>query len=84
MLDAAEEALRFAGGRTGEDLNDDRMLTLACTRLLEVIGHAASQVSTEPRDRYSQVPWDPMTGMRNRLVHAYYDINLDVPWESLA
>ena len=83
MLDDAEEALRFVGGRAREDLNDDRMLTLACTRLLEVIGEAARQVSAESRDRYSQVPWNGMTGMRNRLVHAYFDINLDVLWETL-
>ena len=79
-MDAAEEALRFVVGRARENLNDEHMLTLACTRLLEVVGEAASQVSAELRDRNSQVPWNGMTGMRNRLVHAYYDINVDVLW----
>ena len=83
MLEAAEEALRFINGRERKDLNDDRMLALACTRLLEIVGEAASQVSPEARNQYPQVPWNSVTGMRNRLVHAYYDINLDVLWETL-
>ena len=83
MLDAAEEALGFINGRAREDLNDDRMLTLACTRLLEIMGEAASQVSPEFRNLSPHVPWNSVTGMRNRLVHAYYDINLDVLWETL-
>ena len=84
MLDAAREAMSFAAGKKREHLNVDRMRTLSCTRLLEVIGEAARQVSPEFRDRYPQVPWTTMTGMRNRLVHAYFDVNLDVLWETLA
>lgn len=83
MLDAAEEAVGFVGGRAREDLNDGHMLTLACTRLLEVVGEAGSQVSPESRDQISQVPWNIISGMRNRLIHAYYDINLDVLWQTL-
>jgi uncharacterized protein with HEPN domain len=84
MLDANREALSFVVGKTREDLNVDRMLTLSCVRLLEVIGEAASQVSAEFRARYPDVPWNQMTGMRNRLIHAYFDVNLDVLWETLA
>ncbi len=84
MLDAAREAMSFAAGKTRERLNVDRMLTLSCTRLLEVIGEAASQVSPEFRARYPQVPWNPITGMRIRLIDAYFDVYLDVLWETLA
>ena len=84
MLEAAEEALRFVEGRTREYFDDDRMLTLACTRLLEIVGEAAGQVSPDIRNLYPQAPWNSVTGMRNRLVHAYYDINLAVLWETLA
>ena len=84
MLDATREALSFVVGKTREDLNVDRMLTLSCVRLLEVIGEAASQVSPEFRAKYPQVPWNQITGMRNRLIHAYFDVNLDVLWETLA
>jgi uncharacterized protein with HEPN domain len=59
MLDAAREALSFVAGKTREDLNVDRMLTLSCVRLLEVIGEAASQVSAEFRARY--IPMYPGT-----------------------
>ena len=84
MLDATREALSLVSGKTREHLNTDLMLTLACIRLLEVIGEAASQVTAEFRARYPDVPWNQMIGMRNRLIHAYFDINLDVLWETLA
>ena len=84
MLDATREALSLVAGKTRENLNGDHMLTLACTRLLEVIGEAASQVSAEFRARYPNVPWNQMIGMRNRLIHAYFDVNLDILWETLA
>lgn len=84
MLDATRGALSLVAGKTRQNLNADLMLTLACIRLLEVIGEAASQVSAEFRARYPDVPWNQMIGMRNRLIHAYFDINLDVLWETLA
>lgn len=84
MLDATREALSLVAGKTREHLSADLMLRLACIRLLEVIGEAASQVSAEFRAKYPDVPWNQMTGMRNRLIHAYFDINLDVLWETLA
>lgn len=84
MLDATREALEFVAGKTREDLDADRVLSLACTRLLEVVGEAASQVSQEFRAQHPQVPWAQIVSMRNRLIHAYFDVNLDVLWETLA
>ena len=83
MLDATGEALSFVSGKTREDLNVDRMLILSCIRLLEIIGEAASQVSAEFRARYPDLPWNQMIGMRHRLIHSYFDVNLDVLWETL-
>ncbi len=83
MLDATREALSFVGEKTREDLNADRMLILSCIRLLEIIGEAASQVSPEFRATYPDPPWNQMIGMRHRLIHTYFDVNLDVLWETL-
>jgi len=84
MLDSAREALGFARGRSREDLNNDRMLLLSIVKALEILGEAASQTSEETRAAHPEIPWNEIVGMRNRLVHAYFDMNLDVIWETIA
>lgn len=80
MLDAALEIQQYAGSSTRDDLNQDRKLVHSFVRLLEIIGEAASQVSDELRANTPQIPWPIIVGMRNRLVHAYFDINLNIVW----
>jgi uncharacterized protein with HEPN domain len=83
MLDAAREALSFARGRSREDLSTDRMFALAVVKEIEILGEAASRVSVETRSQHPQVPWQDISGMRHRLIHAYFDINLDIVWSTL-
>lgn len=83
MLDAAREALEFAEGLTRPDLDGDRKLVLALVKDIEIIGEAAYQVSESARDEISNLPWDDIIGMRHRLVHAYFDINLDILWKTV-
>jgi uncharacterized protein with HEPN domain len=80
MLDAAEEAVRFAAGKSPSDLKNDRMLSLAIVRLIEIVGEAASRVSEDGKVRLPEAPWQDIVGMRNRIVHAYFDIDLDIVW----
>jgi len=84
MRDAGAEALQFADGKTRDDLNHDRMLILAILKDLEIIGEAASRVSRETKEQYPLIPWDEIVGMRNRLIHGYFDVNLDVVWETIS
>jgi uncharacterized protein with HEPN domain len=83
MLEAAREALELAKGRTRAELESDRSLTHSLVRCLEIIGEAASKVSKEYRQTNTQIEWDDMIGMRNRLVHAYFDINLNIVWRTV-
>jgi uncharacterized protein with HEPN domain len=78
MLDAAREAGEFARGLTIQDLRADRKLSLAIVRCLEIIGEAASRVSDQTRKDFPEVPWQDIVGMRNRLIHAYFDIDHDI------
>lgn len=82
MLDAAQSALRFAEGRCREDLDSDEMLSFALVRALEIIGEAAAQVSDATRDALPQLPWRQIVGMRHRLIHAYFDVDLDRVWDT--
>lgn len=83
MIEAAEDALTFVQGRQRADLDQDRMLCLALTRAVEIVGEAAAQVSTAGHAEMPGVPWQQVVGMRNRLVHAYFDINLDILWDTV-
>ena len=83
MLDAAREAISFTRGVRRVDLNQDRKLELALVKDVEIIGEAAFQISQSTRDSLPGIPWDDIIGMRHRLVHAYFDINLDILWQTI-
>ena len=83
IQDAAKEALLFMSGKTRKDLANDRMLQLAVIKDLEIIGEAAGRISAECRARHPEIPWVVMVGMRNRLTHAYFSIDLDIVWETV-
>jgi uncharacterized protein with HEPN domain len=66
--------------RTREDLDHDEMLTLAVVRLIEILGEAAKNVSDSTKMRSPDIPWRQMSGTRDRLIHAYFEVNLDIVW----
>jgi uncharacterized protein with HEPN domain len=82
MIEAAETCLRFVDGRRRRDLDADLMLRFALVRAIEIIGEAASKVSLETRGVASSVPWTAIIAMRDRLIHAYFDIDHDVLWKT--
>ena len=81
MLDHAREARNLMKGRRRAALDNDRVLTLAVVRLLEVVGEAANRVSPETKRRNPSVPWPQIVGLRNRLIHAYDAVDTDVLWQ---
>lgn len=83
MLDAAREAQSFASGRERRDLDTDRALALILPRLLEIVGEAASAIPGDFRTAHPEIPWRAVIGMRNRLIHAYHDINSDIVWDTV-
>ncbi len=80
MLDAALEAVRFAEGKARADLDENRLLALGLMKCIEIVGEAAANISKERRETLPDIPWKSILGMRNRLVHAYFEIDLDVDW----
>ena len=83
MLDFARTAAGFCEGRERADLDRDEMLALALLRLLEVIGEAATHIPDEFRNEHPAIPWRDITGMRNRLIHAYTAVDMDIVWTVL-
>ena len=83
MLDAARKALAYSQGRNREDLDSDELLALALVRLLEVIGEAAKGLSSPLRESHPDIAWSAIAGTRDRLIHGYFDVDLDVVWAIL-
>lgn len=83
---AAEDACSFVEGLGKEDFLTDRRTQSAVVMSLVVIGEAATKVMDrypEFADRHPDVPWRSMRGMRNRIAHGYFEINLDVVWDTV-
>lgn len=83
MLDAARLAAGFAAEHRRADLDTDPLATHGLVRLIEIIGEAASRVTASGREELPEIPWVGIIGMRNRLVHGYYDVDLDIVWNTL-
>jgi len=81
--DSAREAVALCRDRSRAELDNDRLLALGLTRLLEIIGEAARGVSPAFREKHPQIPWKEMAGMRDRLIHGYFDVNLNVVWQTV-
>ncbi len=82
MLDAIGSAARFVADRTRCDLDNAEMLLFALVRAVEIVGEARTRVSEETRTSVD-IPWAAVVGMRNRLVHAYFDIDRDILWATV-
>jgi uncharacterized protein with HEPN domain len=77
---AATDAMSFAVGLDEAAFLKSRLHQNAIIRSLEVIGEAATKVSSAFRDAHPQIPWREITGMRHRLIHGYGEVRLEVVW----
>lgn len=82
MIEAAENAMGFVAGHTPAALEDDRKTLFAVIRCIEIIGEAAARVSESTRSAAPDIPWSAIVGMRNRLVHAYFDVDTELVWKT--
>jgi uncharacterized protein with HEPN domain len=83
MLDAAREAMAFCAARTRADLERDRQLLLAVVKDLEIVGEAASRVSEGAVAEWNRIPWQDIIGMRHRLIHGYFDVDVEIVWNTV-
>ena len=83
MIDAIRKAISLTEDRAREDLEKNEMLALSLVRLLEILGEAANNVSEGFRREHPGIPWGNMVGIRNRLIHGYFDVDLDIVWDTV-
>lgn len=77
MVAAAEDAESFINGMTFETFEQDKRTTYAVIRALEIIGEPTKHIPFDVRDRYANLPWRDMAGMRDKLSHDYIGVNLE-------
>ena len=83
MLLAAREAVEFATGLTFPQFEQSRLNQNAILKAIEIIGEAAARVSADTKEAHPEIPWPEIIGMRNRLVHAYFEVNLERVWQTV-
>lgn len=83
MLLSAREAAAFAEGLAFPEFEGDRKTQLAILKAVETVGEAASRMQSDTTAAHPEIPWRQIVGMRNRLVHGYFDVNLRRLWETV-
>lgn len=83
MLDAAQACMEFTAKRKRKDFERDKILSFAVIRALEIFGEAAANLSKSFQMKYPHIQWRAIVGMRNRLIHAYFDVDYDIVWSAV-
>lgn len=83
MLSNAERAVKFAEGMDYDHFAKDEKSVYAVIRAVEVIGEASLKIPNEVKNKYAGIPWREIASMRNKLVHDYFGINMQVVWQTI-
>lgn len=83
IYDAMEAAEDFVNGCTFDDFVKDAKTQYAVIRALEIIGEASKNIPDDIRQEHSSIPWKDLAGIRDKLIHAYFGVNLEVVWLSV-
>src|SRR5688572_17499758 len=80
---AAEKAVTFLGSLSQDEFTADEKTVFAVVRALEIIGEATRKIPTEVKQRFPQVPWRSMSGIRDKLIHDYFTADAEIIWKTV-
>lgn len=81
ILQAIERIMRYTKGKTFEDFIADDMMYYAVVKNIEILGEASNMLTEEFRNGHPQTPWKQVSGMRNYIVHEYFQVDNNVVWD---
>ena len=82
-LEAIEKATRFVEGMVYKKFSQDDKTIYAVIRALEIVGEATKKIPQKVKDDYKEIPWREIAGMRDKLIHDYFGVNLAVVWKAV-
>ena len=83
VIDATSKGMRFVKGVEYEDFIHDDKTVFAVIRAIEIIGEAVKNIPDDVKDKYPEIPWRDMAGMRNKLIHAYFGVDIKRVWKAI-
>jgi uncharacterized protein with HEPN domain len=83
IVDHAEKAMRFVRGVSFDDFCDNEEKIFAVVKMLEIVGEAARHLPKSVRDKYASIPWKQVVGMRDKMTHEYFSVDLEVVWRTV-
>jgi len=83
IFESLEKAEEFIQGLEFEEFKKDEKTIFATIRALEVIGEATKRIPNSLKNRYPDVPWQEMAGIRDKLIHDYFGVNIEVVWNTM-
>jgi len=83
IMDSINAVEEFVKGMKYEDFKKDRKTIFAIIRGIEVIGEASKNIPRTIRSKYPEIPWEDMAGMRDKLIHEYFGVDIDILWKTI-
>lgn len=83
ILESISNIREFVVGMNYENFLRDKKTSLAVIRSLEIIGEAVKNIPESLRENYKEMPWQEIIGMRNKITHEYFGVDLDIVWQSI-
>ena len=83
IVNAMGKAMDFVKGMSYEEFVEDDKTNFAVIRAIETIGEATKNIPEDIREKYPEIPWKDMAGMRDKVIHEYFGVDLDIVWETV-
>ena len=83
IIDASQSILEYTKNYTLKKFSDDKKTIDAVIRNFEIIGEAAKKIPQQVKDKYPDLHWRGMAGMRDKLIHEYFGINIEIVWDTI-